>query len=74
MAGKIYKLDRSGHGEVATWGDDAESRAAGAAAFNDLVKKHYTLFDITNPQSGRKLDAFDPDAEEVIAVSRMQAG
>ena len=27
--GKLYKLDRSGHGEVAAWGVDTESRAAG---------------------------------------------
>ncbi len=72
--GVLYKLDRTGHGEVATWGEDADSRAAGQKAFADLASKHFTMFDVTNPQAGRKLDAFDPDATEVIAVPRMVAG
>ena len=74
MAGRIYKLDRSGHGKVAAWGADAESRAAGAKAFADLAAKGFTMFDISTPEDGRKLDAFDPEAVEVIAVPRMQAG
>lgn len=72
--GIMYKLDRTGHGEVANWGADAESRAAGAAAFQELADKGFTMFDITNPQDGKKLDTFDPTASEVIAVPRMQAG
>jgi hypothetical protein len=72
--GKMFKLDRSGHGEVATWGDDVESREAGTKAFASLVERGFTMFDVTNPQEGKKLDQFEPDAAEIIAVPRMQAG
>jgi hypothetical protein len=72
--GVMYKLDRTGHGEVATWGEDAEDRAAGATAFQSLVDQKFTMFDVTDPHAGRKLDTFDPEAKEIIAVPRMQAG
>ena len=70
--GTIYKLDRTGHGEVATWGDDAASRAVGAAAFADLAAKGFTMF--TGGTEGRKLEAFDPEATEVIAIPRLVGG
>lgn len=72
--GVLYKLDRSGHGEVAKWGEDAESRADGARAFSELAERGFTMFDVTNPQEGRKLDAFDPAAREIIATPRMVGG
>lgn len=72
--GKIWKLDRTGHGEIAKWGEDAESRATGAAAFQDLTERGFTMFDVTNPQEGRKLDAFDPEAKEIIATPQLVAG
>jgi hypothetical protein len=73
--GKIYKLDRSGHGEVASWDADAESRAAGAAAFDDLVNRGFTMFDTSDKLASKSpLQAFDPDATEIIAVPRMVAG
>ena len=72
--GRLYKLDRTGHGEVAAWGDDAESRAAGDAAFKSLTERGFTMFDVTDPQNGEKLEAFKPEATEIIAVPRMQAG
>ena len=72
--GRIYRLDRSGHGEVAAWGEDAESRLAGAKAFDELASKGFTLFDITNKEEGRVLRAFDPAATEILAVPRMVAG
>lgn len=72
--GVLYKLDRSGHGEVAKWGDDAASREAGAKAFADLAARGFTMFDVTQPQEGRKLDAFDPHAAEIIATPRMIGG
>lgn len=75
MSGTIYKLDRTGHGEVAKWGDDAESRAAGAKAFDELVAQHYTMFDITNPQEDAPiLKVFDPTAREVLAVPQLVGG
>lgn len=73
--GKIYKLDRSGHGEVASWGDDAESRAAGEAAFKSLVDRGFALFDVSDSQIGKPaLRAFDPEATEIVAVPRLVAG
>lgn len=74
MTGTIHKLDQSGHGTVATWAADAESRKAGAAAFADLIERGFTLFDITDPLAGRKIQAFDPEAGEIIAVPRMVGG
>jgi hypothetical protein len=74
VMGVLYRLDKSGHGEIAKWGDDAESRAAGAKAFADLAAKGFSLFDVTNPLEGKKLDSFDPKAAEIIAVPRMVAG
>lgn len=72
--GILYKLDRTGHGEVAKWGEDAESRDAGAKAFAALADAGFTMFDVTDPQAGRRIDAFDPEATEIIATPRMQAG
>ena len=72
--GVIYKLDHTGHGEVARWGADAESRAAGKAAFTRLVAQDFTMFDVGSPFAGRRLRAFDPEAREVIAVPRMIGG
>ncbi len=74
MAGKLYKLDSTGHGEVAAWGEDVQSREAGAAAFRDLETRGFTMFDVSDPQRGEKLRAFRPEASEIIAVPRMQAG
>lgn len=72
MLGTIYKLDRTGHGEVAKWGDDAESRAAGAAVFAELAAKGFTMFE--GGPDGRQLAAFDPEVVETIAVPRLVAG
>ncbi len=73
--GVIWKLDSSGHGEVVKWGEDAESRAAGAAAFQALADKGFTMFDTSNPQVGKPaMREFDPAATEVVAVPRLVAG
>lgn len=73
--GIMYKLDKTGHGEVAKWGDDAESREAGQAAFKDLADKGFTMFDTSDPTVGKPaLKAFDPEATEIVAVPRMVAG
>ncbi len=75
MAGRLYKLDRSGHGEVAAWGEDAESRATGEAAFKSLTERGFTMFDISEPTVGKPtMKAFDPEATEIIAVPRLVAG
>lgn len=75
MAGTMFKLDKTGHGEVAKWGDDAESRVAGEAAFKALADKGFTMFDTSDPQVGKPaMRAFDPDATEVIAVPQLIAG
>lgn len=75
MAGKLYKLDRSGHGEVATWGDDKESREAGSEAFKSLTERGFTMFDVSDPLVGKPvMKSFDPEATEIIAVPRLVAG
>lgn len=56
-------------------GADAESRAAGQAAFAELDAKGFVLFDISDPTVGKPaLKAFDPEATEIIAVPRMVGG
>lgn len=70
--GVLYKLDRSGHGEVAKWGDDQESRDAGAKAFEELKARHFTMFDKNTPRP--PLQEFDPEATEIIAVPQLVAG
>jgi len=75
MAGKIYKLDSSGHGEVASWGEDAVSREAGAAAFQALADKGFTMFDVSDPLKGKPaLRTFDPEVAEIIAVPQLVGG
>ncbi len=72
---KMFKLDKSGHGEVAEWGADAASRAAGAAAFKALSDKGFAMFDISDRLIGKPaMRAFDPEAAEIIAVPRMVGG
>jgi hypothetical protein len=75
MAGVLFKLDKSGHGEVAKWGEDAESRAAGDAAFKALADKGFTMFDTSDKLVGKPaMHAFDPEATEIVAVPRLVAG
>jgi len=72
---KLSKLDRTGHGEVATWGKDAQSRADGAKAFTALKEKGYTMFDISDPLADKPpMKVFDAEAEEVIAVPQLEGG
>ena len=75
MAGTLYKLDKTGHGEVATWGDDAQSREAGAEAFKSLADRGFAMFDVSDKLIGKPaLRAFDPEATEIVAVPRLVAG
>ncbi len=72
--GTMSKLDRTGHGQVADWGADAESRTVGETAFKRLAAEGFTMFDVTDPLAGEKLEAFRPEAGEIIAVPRMKGG
>ena len=73
--GKMHKLDATGHGEVAAWGEDAESRAAGDAAFKSLAERGFTMFDVSDPLVGKPaMRAFNPEATDIIAVPRLVAG
>ena len=73
--GKMFKLDKSGHGEVAAWGEDAESRAAGDAAFKSLRERGFTMFDVSDPLVGKPvMEMFDPEASEIVAVPQLVAG
>lgn len=75
MSGKLYKLDKSGHGEVAMWGDDAASWEAGAEAFKSLAERGFTMFDVSDRLIGKPaMRVFDPEATEIIAVPRLVAG
>lgn len=73
--GVMSRLDHRGHGPVASWKpEDAESVAVASRVFTHHRERHYTMFDVSNPQKGRRLDAFDVEAKEILAVPRMRAG
>lgn len=75
MAGTLFKLDASGHGQVAEWGDDTESRTAGEVAFKSLASRGFALFDVSDKLIGKPaMRAFDPEATEIIAVPQLVAG
>jgi hypothetical protein len=70
--GVINRLDHRGHGPVAEW-DRGQGEEVAAQVFAEHQAGGYTMFDISKGD-GVKLDAFDPAAEEILAVPRMQAG
>ena len=76
--GMMYRLDDRGHGLVEKWGKDRASQDKAALVFAEHQQQHYTMFDISKEgqtgEPGVKLDRFDPSAEEILAVPRMQAG
>jgi hypothetical protein len=77
----MNRLDHRGHGPIARWSEDAASRAEAAAEFGRHQAMDYTMYDISarpgltpGEEIGRKLDAFDAEATEILAVPRMVAG
>jgi hypothetical protein len=76
----MNRLDARGHGPIAQWSDDAASRSAAASAFAAHQAMGYTMYDISERALtpgevlGRKLEAFDAEATEILAVPRMVAG
>ncbi len=79
--GVLNRLDHRGHGPIAKWSEDTRSRGKAAAEFAAHIAEGYTMYDISEPPGvtpgkalGRKLDAFDPEAIEILAVPRMIAG
>jgi hypothetical protein len=73
LMGKLYKLDDSGHGTVAEWGEDEASQRLAQGEAEALIAKGCTLFDISEP-TGKKIDGFDAGATEILAVPRMVGG
>lgn len=73
MAGILYKLDRSGHGEQARWSDDRLSQDAARDMFNRLRDNGHAIADLTRGD-GVFIPEFDPTATELLAVPQLVAG
>ena len=75
----MNRLDDRGHGPIARWSEDAASRAEASAEFAKHQALGYTMYDISpavtpGEEIGRKLDAFDAEATEILAVPRIVGG
>jgi hypothetical protein len=77
----MNRLDARGHGPIARWSEDAASQTEAGAEFAKHQALGYTMYDISErprltpgEEIGRKLDSFDAEATEILAVPRMVAG
>jgi hypothetical protein len=74
MAGKIYKLDHTGHGVLTEWKDKPKEIAAAAQIFGELQKAGNLLVTIPDDGSdGEVVETFRPDAE-MLMVPALQGG
>lgn len=72
---KMYRLDSSGHGLVTEWSDTKEKEIDAAAAFFvELQQKGFTMFALQGAETKEIMKKFDPTAEEILAVPRLQGG
>lgn len=73
--GQMIRLDSRGHGPIAKW--DAEKIGevkAAQAVFAEHQANGYTMFRMDGPAEGQKMGSFDPEAQGIVAVPRMQGG
>lgn len=73
--GSMNVMDASGHTRV-TWNKNVPTEVAIAkAAYEQAVKGGAQGFSVRSDGSqGRRLDSFDPNAEEIMMVPRLQGG
>ncbi len=78
----MNRLDARGHSPIAEWGDaDARSQVKAERVFREHIARHYTMYDLTpgrgpagDENLGRKIEAFDPTATEILAAPQLVAG
>lgn len=73
--GEMNVLDTSGHTKV-TWNRNVPAEVEIAkAAYESSVAKGGQAFTIrSDGNQGRRLDSFDPNAEQIMMVPRLQGG
>jgi hypothetical protein len=59
----IYKLAPGGHGVVVV-----EEGMTTQKVFDDLLDRGWSMYDLSNPETGKKLDTLDPASTLVVAV------
>lgn len=72
MAGVLYKLDRTGHGEQARWSNDRISQERARTVFNRLRDNGHAIADLS--RDGVFIREFDPTATELLAVPQLVSG
>lgn len=74
MAGKIWKLDHTGHGVLAEWKEKPTEILRAAEIFGELQKSGHMLVTMPDDGSdGEVVKTFDPDAE-MLVVAPLQGG
>ncbi len=73
--GSMNVLDKTGHTKV-TWNRNVPAEVEIAkAAYDSSVAKGGQAFAVrADGGQGRRLDSFDPSAEQIIMVPRLQGG
>lgn len=75
MHGEMNVLDRSGHTSVKWDPDNRDEVETARAAFNALRDKGYRAFLVGRMgRQGERLDAFDPEAGEIMMVPQLRGG
>lgn len=75
MHGTMMVPDTSGHTEI-KWqrGNEIEESIA-RASYDAAIKKGYQAFRMTaSGERGTRMDSFDPTAEKIMMVPRLQGG
>ncbi len=78
--GKLYVLSSRGDAKV-TWPDDSALSADAEAAireadamFADELRRGSAAFRLTKGEGAKRIDKFDPTADEIVIVPRMAGG
>jgi len=75
MQHELNVLDSNGHTSVKWNPDNDDEVDAARAAFNAMRDKGYRAFLVGRMgRQGERLDAFDPDAGEIMMVPQLRGG
>lgn len=73
--GTMNVPDQTGHTKVEWDKDVAGEVELAKAAYDAAIAKNYQAFSVRSDGSqGRRLDSFDPNAEEIMMVPKLQGG
>ena len=75
MSGIMRVMGVRGDTKIIWDSDNSDEVAAAKKTFNDLRDKHFTAFSVSKKgDKDKMITEFDPDAEKIIMVPRMQGG